>query len=180
MAGPTTRKRASLFAVLVLIAVAAATLALLLPNSGPRPAPETEFLLLDGKKLALAGLRGRPVLVSFWATTCRPCLEELPDLIRFYSALRPRGFELVAVAMPYDPPHLVQSFRARHNIPYPVALDIEGRVTRAFDGVPYIPAAFLIAPDGRIAYRQTGKLDIEKARRIIESHLPSPATQPSR
>jgi hypothetical protein len=53
-----------------------------------------------------------------------------------------------------------------------VALDVEGKAVRAFDGVPYVPMAFLIAPDGKIAYQQVGRLDIAKTRRIIEANLP--------
>lgn len=130
-----------------------------------------EFHLLDGRTLTLNDLRGRPVLVAFWATSCKPCVEELPDLIALYKAWQPKGFELIAVAMPYDPPLTVQTFVREKRVPYPVALDVEGKVVRTFDGVPYIPMAFLMAPDGTIAFRQTGKLDIAKARRIIETGL---------
>ena len=73
--------------------------------------------------------------------------------------------------MPYDPPLTVQTFVREKQVPYPVALDVEGKTVRAFDGVPYVPMAFLIAPDGKIAYQQIGRLDIAKARRIIEAGL---------
>ncbi len=162
--------------LLVILAVAgalawAATYLFLPSSSVP---PETEFVLLDGRKTPLQTLRGRPVLVSFWATTCRPCIEELPDLIRLYHEWHPRGFELIAVAMPYDPPILVQAFVQKHGVPYPVALDVQGDVTRAFGGVPYVPSAFLIAPDGDIEWRHTGRLDIAKTRRILSKYLKEP------
>jgi thiol-disulfide isomerase/thioredoxin len=111
------------------------------------------------------------VLVSFWATTCSPCVAELPELIRLYQEWQRLGFELIAVAMPYDPPTRVLEFVRRHGVPYPVALDIDGKITSAFGGVPYIPAAFLIAPDGHIELSYTGRLDIVKARRIISKYL---------
>ena len=145
---------------------------LLWPAPAPKDRPQAEFLLLDGGKTSLAELRGRPVLVAFWATSCKPCVEELPDLIKLYNDLHPRGFELIAVAMPYDPPLTVQTFVHEKQVPYPVAVDVEGKVVRAFDGVPYVPMAFLIAADGKIAYQQVGRLDIAKARRIIERELP--------
>lgn len=137
----------------------------------PPIAPETEFVLLDGNKLTLQSLRGRPVLVSFWATTCPPCVEELPDLIQLYKDLRPQGLEIIAVAMPYDPPIRVQEFVQRHHVPYPVALDVQGVVTSAFGGVPYVPTAFIIAPNGKTELIYTGRLDIAKARRIISRYL---------
>ncbi len=134
---------------------------------------DVEFQLFDGRKITLAELRGKPVLVAFWATNCKPCIEELPDLIKLYKELHPKGFELIAVAMPYDPPLNVQTFVQKQNVPYPVALDVEGKVVRAFDGVPYVPMAFILDANGKIAYQQPGKLDIAKTRRIIERELPT-------
>lgn len=164
--------RRAVFVVFVLAALAGLTITLWPELASPRAA-DAEFLLLDGSKITLAELRGRPALVAFWATNCKPCVEELPDLIKLYGDLRPRGFELIAVAMPYDPPLNVQTFVKNKNVPYPVALDVEGKIVRAFDGVPYVPMAFLISPEGEIVYRQAGKLDIAKARRIIERELPA-------
>ncbi|MDO8703768.1 MAG: TlpA disulfide reductase family protein [Sulfuricaulis sp.] len=164
------KRRLALPVILAVTAAIAVTVALLLPSSAPPS--ETEFTLLDGRKLTLQSLRGRPVLVSFWATTCSPCVAELPDLIRLYQEWQRLGFELIAVAMPYDPPTRVLEFVQRHGVPYPVALDIDGKITSAFGGVPYIPAAFLIAPNGSIELSYTGRLDIVKARRIISKYLP--------
>ena len=162
----------------LVILIAAAALAwvgilLFFPLSS---APDTEFVLLDGRKISMQSLRGRPVMISFWATTCPPCVEEIPDFMRLYNAWHPLGFELIAVAMPYDPPTRVQEFVQRHQLPYPVALDIDGRITSAFGGVPYVPAAFLIAPNGTIEMNTTGRLDIDKAQRIIAKYLKGTAS----
>ncbi|GAB4514628.1 MAG: TlpA disulfide reductase family protein [Sulfuricaulis sp.] len=167
------KKHTKLLVILAAAAVLGWAATWLFPPA-PQVPPETEFTLLDGTKTTLEALRGRPVLVSFWATTCPPCVEELPDLIQLYRDLHPQGFELIAVAMPYDPPIQVQEFVKRHNVPYPVALDVQGKVTSAFGGVPYVPAAFLIASDGKIELNYTGRLDIAKARRIISRHLKTP------
>lgn len=168
------KRRLALPAILAVAAVIAVSVALLLPSSAPPP--ETEFTLLDGRKVTLRSLRGRPVLLSFWATTCGPCIEELPDLIRLYNDWHALGFELIAVAMPYDPPALVQEFVQRRGLPYSVALDVQGKLTSAFGGVPYVPAAFLIAPNGNIVMNSTGRLDIDKARRIIAKYLKGTAS----
>ncbi len=164
--------RRAAIAVFILAALGGLVI-MLWPEPARRGVTETEFQLLDGKKITLMELRGRPVLVAFWATNCKPCVEELPDLITLYKDLQPRDFELIAVAMPYDPPLRVQTFVKNQRVPYPVALDVEGKVMRAFDGVPYVPMAFLISPAGKIVYRQAGKLDIAKVRRIIETNLPT-------
>ncbi|MBI3574377.1 MAG: TlpA family protein disulfide reductase [Gammaproteobacteria bacterium] len=163
--------RRTAFAVFVFAALAGLVV-MLWPAPALRGVADTEFQLLDERKLALAALRGRPVLVAFWATNCKPCVEELPDLIKLYNELYPRGFELIAVAMPYDPPLNVQTFVKNQNVPYPVALDVKGKIVRAFDGVPYVPMAFILDASGKIAYQQAGKLDIARARRIIERELP--------
>ncbi len=168
------KRRLALPAILAVAAVIAVSVALLLPSSAPPP--DTEFTLLDGRKVTLRSLRGRPVLLSFWATTCGPCIEELPDLIRLYNDWHALGFELIAVAMPYDPPALVQEFVQRRGLPYSVALDVQGKLTSAFGGVPYVPAAFLIAPNGNIVMNSTGRLDIDKARRIIAKYLKGTAS----
>ena len=168
------KRRLALPAILAVAAVIAVSVALLLPSSAPPP--EMEFTLFDGRKVTLRSLRGRLVLVSFWATNCKPCIEELPDLIKLYKELHPRGFELIAVAMPYDPPALVQEFVQRRGLPYSVALDVQGKLTSAFGGVPYVPAAFLIAPNGNIVMNSTGRLDTDKARRIIAKYLKGTAS----
>lgn len=166
------KRRTPPLTLLAAIVVLAAVLIWLLPSS--MPSKETQFVLLDGRTITLASLRGRPVLVSFWATSCAPCVQELPDLIRLYNEWRPRGFEMIAVAMPYDPPSLVQQFVQQRGVPYPVALDLDGKVTTAFGGVPYVPAAFLLAPDGRIELQYTGRLDMAKAERVIAKYLGEP------
>ena len=163
--------RRAAYAIFVLAALTGLGM-LLWPAPAPKDMPQAEFLLLDGGKTSLAELRGKPVLVAFWATNCKPCIEELPELIKLYKELQPKGFELIAVAMPYDPPLNVQTFVKNQRVPYPVALDVEGKIVRAFDGVPYVPMAFILDASGKIAYQQAGKLDIAKARRIIERELP--------
>ncbi len=163
------KRRLGVPLILIAAIVIAVTVALLLPSSAPPP--DTQLILLDGRQLTLRSLRGRPVLVSFWATSCPPCVEEIPDLVRLYNDWHPIGFELIAVAMPYDPPALVQEFTQRRGLPYPVALDVQGRLTSAFGGVPYVPAAFFIAPNGNIVQNSTGRLDIDKTRRMISRYL---------
>lgn len=170
------KKSAKLLVILAAGAVLAGLATLLFPPVSRVP-PETEFALLDGNKLTLASLRGRPVLVNFWATTCAPCVEELPDLIRLYREWQPRGLELIAVAMPYDPPIRVQEFVKQHTVPYPIALDVQGKVTSAFGGVPFIPAAFLIGPNGITELNYTGRLDIDKVQRMISRHLKDPSSK---
>jgi peroxiredoxin len=164
-------RRTSILVVFLLATVLAVGFGLWgLPGEKTRWVPDIELTLFDGTRASLAEMRGRPLLVTFWATTCPPCVEELPDLIALYQELRARGLQMVAIAMPYDPPNHVLQFRDQHRIPYPIALDVEGHAVRAF-GVSVIPVAYLITPDGRIEYTQAGKLDTGRVRQIVAPHL---------
>lgn len=168
------RRGTSLLVVFVLTAAVAAVAAFLLPTRN-RHVPEVSFSLLDGRTITLQELRSRPVLVSFWATSCAPCVEEIPDLVHLYRELKPRGLEMVAVAMPYDPPLRVQTFARERGLPYPIALDTTGAAIRAFGDVRAIPTAYVLDPQGVIALKQLGKLDVDRVRNLVAPFLKAPA-----
>jgi peroxiredoxin len=149
-----------------LLLVAAAVLVWFKPG-GPDTVPDIAVFTVDGKQLELTSLQGKPVLVTFWATSCRTCVNEMPNLVDLYRELSPRGLEIVAIAMYYDPPNRVLAMREARDIPYTVALDIHADAARAFGNVHLTPTAFLIAPDGRIVYRKTGALPFERLRQDI-------------
>ena len=132
-------------------------------------APEVSFITLSGQRISLNSLRGHPVLVTFWSTSCRPCMDDMTHLIRMHGELGAKGLKIVAVAMPYDPPNRVLAMARGRGIPYTVALDVQGKVVDAFQDVPGTPTTFLIGPDGRIASRTVGPLNAERlAKHILE------------
>jgi peroxiredoxin len=153
-----------------LLLVAAAALMWFAPG-GPDKVPDITVFTVDGEQLAFSSLRGKPVLVTFWATTCRTCVQEMPHLADLYRELSPQGLEVVAIAMHYDPPSQVLAMRTARNIPYTVALDIHADAARAFGNVRLTPTVFLIAPDGRIVYKKTGKLPFKRLRQDITAML---------
>ena len=124
-------------------------------------------------------MRGRPVLVNFWATTCPGCVKEIPHLAELYRALAPDGLEIIGVAMAYDPPNLVIELSKARRIPYPIALDIKGEAARAFGDVRVTPSSFLIGPDGRIMHRKIGELDMDKLRSLLEDMLARQVAAPT-
>ena len=124
-------------------------------------APELELVLVNGAPLALNSLEQQPVLINFWSLSCTRCLEELPQTLRHYRQWQPLGLALIAVAAPYDPPAEVVSFQRRRQLPYPVALDLDGRVAQAFGGIRGTPSWLLIAPGGAVVWRHSGQLDWE-------------------
>ncbi len=136
------------------------TVAALLSLGNP-PAPAIELAAIDGTRIQLSSLKGHPVLVSFWASDCRACLEELPILDALYRDYAPRGFRLLTVAMAYDPPSRVVALARERQFPYPVMLDPLGSAAQAFGRVSLIPRHFLIDAQGRIRLDLLGKINPE-------------------
>lgn len=159
-----------LFAV-ALVAVAAW---IWLTPEGLTRAPEVSFQTVDGRSLRMEELAGRPVLVTFWATTCPSCVEEMPHLVELHRDFGPGGLEIIGVAMPYDPPNRVLDLVQRRGLPYTIALDVSGEVTRAFGNVMLTPTSFLIGPEGRIVYQKVGEMDMDLVRARIRSLLGQP------
>lgn len=159
------------FALLGVLLVAFAVAA----NALLRPAdrPEARFPTLAGKSLALSDLRGRVVLVDFWATYCEPCIKEMPRLEKSYRRFAPRGYDVVAIALPADNPNRVADFARRAELPFTVGLDLDGAATRAFGDVQVTPTSFLIGKDGRILRKYVGEPDWADLDAAVERALAS-------
>lgn len=124
-------------------------------------APEVTFTTISGKQIALREWRGRPVIVTFWATDCPSCMHEIPHLIDLYRQFHPQGLEMMAVAMAYDPPHHVVEMTRARQLPYHVALDLNSAHALAFGDVQFTPTTFLISPEGKIAEKSVGVFNYE-------------------
>ena len=160
------RTRTPILFLLVLLSLLAAAYYQYRPSQ-PESAPDIRLVSLDGRELRLPDYRGRPLLVTFWSTTCTSCVAEIPHLIELYRELGPRGLEIIAIAMAHDPPNQVLEMRKSLRMPYPVTLDIHADAARAFGDIRVTPTSFLIGPDGRILQHRTGRLDIAGLRRQI-------------
>lgn len=139
--------------------------------SGLKPAPDIAVTALDGRQVKLDQYRGKPLLVTFWATTCPGCVEEIPHFAELYRELGPKGFNIVAIAMAYDPPEQVRFMARQRAIPYTVARDSDGAAARAFGDVKLTPTTFLIDPKGRIVQQKLGAIDIAQLRQKIVEML---------
>lgn len=135
------------------------------------PAPNVHFTTIKNKSIELAALKGKPVLVTFWATDCPGCIAEIPHLIDLYQQYHPQGLEIIAVAMYYDPPNHVVNMSQAKQIPYDVALDLHADHAKAFGRVQLTPTTFLINPEGYITLQKIGEFDLDDMKQRIEKLL---------
>ena len=142
------------------------------------PAPVFALPRLDtAGDLALADLRGRVVLVNFWATWCQPCEAEMPAMERLYQRLGGSGFELLAISVDEDP-EAVRSFRERLGLSFPILWDPEREVSNRYQTFRF-PETLLVGPDGVVVERYVGEKDwsaeayVDRIRRLLASGLPS-------
>jgi peroxiredoxin len=122
------------------------------------PAPDFRLPRLDGgAPVALDELKGRVVLVNFWATWCKPCEDEMPAMERLYRALADEPFELLAVSVDDDREQVV-AFAERLGVGFPILLDPDEEVARRYQTFRY-PETFLISADGVVLERFVGPRD---------------------
>lgn len=140
-------------------------------------APDVTFTTITGKQIELKALRGKPVIVTFWATDCPNCIQEIPNLIELYDRYHPEGLEIIAVTMYYDPPSHVVAMTRDKLMPYDVALDLKAEHARAFGDVRLTPAHFVIAPDGRLVMDKVGVFELPDMKMLIESLLKEAVAQ---
>ncbi|WP_221032579.1 TlpA family protein disulfide reductase [Actomonas aquatica] len=114
---------------------------------------ELAFTAIDGREVDLAHLRGKVVLVDFWATWCGPCLQELPNMIDVYSRYHDKGFEIVGISLDgRNYQDKLQAFVEKRNMPWPQHYDGQGwesPLAKRF-GIQSIPSMFLLDKEGRI------------------------------
>ncbi len=143
--------------------------------SAPQPAPQVKFATLKGELISTSDLRGKVTLINFWATSCAPCVKELPGIAETWKKYNAQGFEVIAVAMEYDPSLYVKNFTERNQLPFKVALDARGEIAREFGKVSgevrVVPTSFVIDKQGRIIKSYLGELDFVKFRALLEAAL---------
>lgn len=141
-------------------------------NLLPRPnVNNVVFTTIDGEKISMQSLKGKVVLVSFWATDCVSCVKEMPDLIKTYNQYQHKGLEIIAVAMPYDPPLQVVNFAKQKNLPFPVMHDSYAEITQKFGGVSVTPTAYLYNKDGNRIQHAVGILNFNKLHALLDKEL---------
>jgi len=184
------RMRVSLkFSMLVIILAAAASFAgcrsggsqaASLGTGKPLPnEPEVTFKDFEGKELSLASLKGKVVLVNFWATWCEPCQVEIPWMIGFQKKYADKGFTLLGVAMDEDGKSVVEPYVQKtqfdvegHPMPmnYPIVLGDDDLAAK-FGGLLGLPTTYVISREGKIAKRYIGLASESDLDKLIQSLL---------
>jgi len=140
-------------------------------SGSAKAAPQVTYTSLDGREFTTTDLLGKVYLVKFWATSCVTCVQQMPDAIEAYNQYSPQGYEVIAVAMDYDPPAYVHNFAQSRQLPFTVALDTSGEIAKAFDDVKLTPTTILVDRQGRIIKRYLGNYDKTAFRNTIERAL---------
>ena len=139
------------------------------PSARGEAAPDFVLPRMGGGEVSLEDLRGKTVLIDFWATWCPPCVLEIPELNAFYETHREHGVEVLAIAVDVDQPEELATWSAEKGIQYPVAvgnLDVAGLY-----GAEMFPMHVLVAPDGTILERLTpGYHDRDELAELLARH----------
>jgi len=120
-------------------------------------APDFTLKDIHGKALSLSSLRGKVVLINFWATWCPPCKAEMPSMNKIYHEMRAQGFEVIAVSTD-NSLSTVKDFLARNRLDFPVLFDENKAVSRQYR-VFSMPTTFLIDRNGMIVEKFYGEED---------------------
>ncbi len=162
LATPRPTAAAALFAALALTLGACST---------REPAPVFDYTLLDGSVARSADLRGSVVMVSFWATTCAPCVREMPHVVATHQRFAGHGLTTLAVAMRHDAPARVADFAQQRQLPFGVVIDNMGAIAKAFGDVQATPTLVLIDKKGVVVKRWTGELDFQVVQAKLQELL---------
>jgi thiol-disulfide isomerase/thioredoxin len=132
--------------------------------------PEVNFVAVDGQAFTPKTLAGKVVVVNFWATWCKPCLKEIPDLSRVYARYKDRGLVLIGVMSDNPGNCELLNFRSDNDMSYPV---VRGSfdIVEAFHEPSALPTTFVYNKRGKEVYSHIGPLDESTLSRLVEKYL---------
>jgi cytochrome c biogenesis protein CcmG/thiol:disulfide interchange protein DsbE len=139
-----------------------------------KPAPDFALQTLDGQTLKLSDLRGKAVVLNFWATWCSPCKAEMPWFVDFQKQYASDGLQIVGVAMDDSAKEDIEKFAKQMGVNYPVVLGKESLADQ-YGGVEFLPTTFYIDRSGNIQERVFGIVDRKEAESSVKKALASAA-----
>jgi peroxiredoxin len=170
---------------LLLCSLVLSCAALALAAQVPRPAPPLNLITPAGERISLEDLKGKVVVLEFFLTTCPHCQRSAQNIMTFYNELRPRGLEVVGVAIDAGANQLIPDFARKYGARYPLTVGNLG-LLRTFADLPatarpYVPYVFLIDRKGMIRFEHPGEdqafhsNEIQNMRAELEVLLKEPA-----
>ena len=154
-----------------LFLLASLTVFLVQPANGADTIPEFSLsAAVDGKTVTSGDFKGKVLLVTFFATWCPPCRQEIPTLIKLQKEFAPKGFSVVGLSVDEKGPSVVVKLINKENINYPVLMADRG-TARDFGGIAGIPTSFLINRQGEVVRRYPGYVPHALLEKDIKSIL---------
>ena len=155
--------------VVVLILLTSVTLAQG-ESAAPTKAPNFKLKAADGKTIELAKLKGKVVVVNFWATWCAPCRAEVPGFIDVYEKYKNKGVEIVGISLDEEGWGKVKPYISKSKVNYPVVID-GFKAAQEYGNVNVIPTTFFVDKNGNIKQKHIGMLDKESLEKILKEML---------
>jgi peroxiredoxin/YHS domain-containing protein len=140
-----------------------------LPPVLPRPAPAFSLKNLAGETVKLSDLKGKVVLVDYWATWCAPCVATMPEMQKLHEKYGAKGLTVLGVSIDEEGEKKVKPFIAKRKFSYPILLD-DQNIWKGYN-IKAIPALFLVDREGQIVKQWTGKPDKKDVEQAVTGLL---------
>jgi peroxiredoxin len=135
-----------------------------------KKAPDFSLQTSNGKTVVLSKLKGKAVVVNFWATWCPPCRSEIPGFLKVYDKYRSKGLEIVGISLDEKGWKVVKPFVEKYKMTYPVVLD-NGEVAQKYGDIASIPTSFFVDKKGNITKSHIGYMAAEDFEKEIKKLL---------